>query len=231
MRLGQVIGATQKDIESKKFNYWIGVSLGYKYFNKDNIQTYIEWAISNTKNSIFILVADWIYAINLEVLDKRDKQLALRKAMRLGDAKIAEITDIINALAPEVANRIKIGRWKDIESSEIHQNRVKILFEEFKKKTDFYNRIIEIVKDTFKNNPKNVTQEDLEKLAEYVLHEMPVFLDGIHLFGNTYDATLYPKIGLIDLLEKDLQEGVVFPEITKRLEIKSPAAIIEAYVD
>lgn len=227
MKIGQRINLTQGDIENKKFNYWIGISLGNKYFSKENVQKYIEWTLLNTKESVLIVIGDWIYSINIQVLDKKNEQSALRKAMRLGDEKLAEVTEIISHFSPEQTTKVKIARWKDIEGSEIHQNRVRVLFDEFQKKGDFYNRIIDIVKENFRGSPKNFEVSDIEKLSEYVLHEMPMFLDGIHLFGNTYDAILYPKIGLIDLLEKDLQEGVVFPEITKRLEIKSSATIIE----
>ena len=231
MKIEQCINATPKDIADKKFNYWIGTSLGNKYFSKENIQKYIEWALSHTKENVLVVIGDWIYSINLQVLDRRKEQPALRKAMRLGNSKFAEVTEIIATLSLEQSNKIKVVQWSDIESSEIHQQRVRILFEEFNKKSAFYNRIIGIVKDNFKNSPKTLELADMEKLSEYVLHEMPMFFDGIHLFGNTYDAILYPKIGLIDLLEKDLQEGKVFPELTQKLEIKEPAAIIEAYVD
>jgi tRNA-dependent cyclodipeptide synthase len=231
MKIGQCINATQNNIDNNKFNYWIGISLGNKYFSEENIQKYVEWTLLNTNESVLIVIADWIYSINTQVLDKRNEQSSLRKAMRLGDVKLGEVTEIINQLPPKQAAKVKIARWKDIENSEFHQNRVHVLFDEFQKKKDFYMRIIEIVKENFKGSPKTLEASGIEKLSEYVLHEIPMFLDGIHLFGYTYDAILYPKIGLIDLLEKDLQEGLIFPELTKKLNIKSPAAIIEAYVE
>lgn len=231
MKIGQCINATQDDINDKKFNYWIGISLGNKYFSKENIQKNIEWALLNTKESVLIVIADWIYSINVQVLDKRTEQAALRKAMRLGDAKLAGVNEIIGGFSSGQAGRVKIARWKDIESGEIHQGRVEILFEEFRKKGIFYNKITDVVKDNFKDSSKKLEVSDIEKLSEYVLHEIPVFIDGVRLFGTTYDAVLYPKIGLIDLLVKDLQDGLVFPDITKKLGVKSSAAIIEAYVD
>ncbi len=231
MKISQCINATRDDINNKKFNYWIGISLGNKYFSKENIQKNIEWALLNTKESVLIVIADWIYSINVQALDMRNEQSALRKAMRLGDTKLAEVTEIIDKLSSEQAAKVKVARWKDIESSEIHQSRVKILFEEFRRKGIFYSKIVDAVNESFKDSSKKLGVSNIEKLSEYVLHEIPVFIDGIHLFGSTYDAVLYPKIGLIDLLVKDLQDGLVFPKITKRLDIKSPAAIIEAYAD
>lgn len=58
-----------------------------------------------------------------------------------------------------------------------------------------------------------------------------MMLTGIEVNGINYDAILYPKIGLIDRLEKDLQDGLVFPVLSKKLEINKSMAIIEAYVD
>lgn len=231
MRIGRTINVDLGDIEDKKLNYWIGISLGNRYFSKENIQKYTEWAVSNTKDSVLILIADWIYSINLEILDGRNKQSALRKAMSLGETKITEINEIVSAFTPEKINKIKIARWNDVKNSRSHRDRVKIIFEEFNKKTNFHNRVIEIIENHFKNSPKDLIQKDLEGLAGYILNEIPVFLDGIHLFDNTYDAVLYPNIGLVDFLIKDLQEGLVFSELTKKLKIKTPAKIIEAFVD
>lgn len=38
MKIGQSINATQKDIENKRFNYWLGLSLGNKYFTPENVE-------------------------------------------------------------------------------------------------------------------------------------------------------------------------------------------------
>lgn len=187
--------------------------------------------VSNVNESGLVLIADWIYSINLHVLDKRSKEASLRKALRLGDKKQIEVEGIVNSLPSEKANLINIVRWKDLAKDELYKKRVDILVNEFKKKSAFYTRIIEIVRDNFKNSPKHLELPDFERLADYILYEMPMFLSGIEIEGITYDALLYPKIGLLDVLEKDLQDGIIFPKLTKQLEIKSPAAIIEVYVD
>lgn len=231
MKFGYCINTTTQNLTKKEFNYWIGISLGNKYFNKENIQKYIEWALDNTKDSVLIVIADWIYSINIQVFDERNQQSAVRKALRIGDKKLLEINEILNKLPPQQLRKIHIIRWNDIEKNHIHQNRVKILFEEFNKKGNFYNHIIDIIKDNFKFRIEKLKQIDLEKLSEYVLHEIPLFLDGIDAFNTNYNAILYPKIGLIDTLEKDLQDGTSFPDLTKQLAIQKPAAIIEAHVD
>ncbi len=227
MKIGQCINAIPQDIDSNKFNYWIGISLGNRFFAKENIRKYIEWTLLHTNNSVFVLVADSIHSINLEILDGHKNQAALRKALRFGDAKIAEIENVIQSFPIEKAHKIKVGRWSDIENNEVHKKRVRIFFEEFGKKESFHKRVVDIVKDSFKNNPKNIVQADVDKLAEYVLNELPPFIDGLHAFECLYDAIIYPSIGPIDILVKDIQEGLVFPWLTKNLEVKSPAAIIE----
>lgn len=231
MRIGQYINVNNGDIKNKKFNYWIGISLGNKYFSKDNIQKYIEWAIQHTKDSILIVVADLIHAINLEVLSKKSTKSAIDTALRIGDVKISEIQEIISTLSLKDSHEINIVRWSDIETNINHNKRVRILSDEFNKKTDFYNRVIKIIHEYVKNKPNHLTVDDLEKLSCYILHEIPLFLDGINFSGHIYDAILYPGIGLVDILEKDLQEGLLFPELTQKLDIRAHAAIIEAFVD
>ena len=83
MRIEQYVNTTKDEVESKKHNIWIGVSLGNKYFTKENIRKYIEWALQHTKDSVLVLIGDDIYAINIEVLAGRSKAGALKRRYRL----------------------------------------------------------------------------------------------------------------------------------------------------
>ena len=66
MIIKNYLGTTKEEVDSKKFNICIGVSLGNKRFTKENIKKYIIWALDKTKEDILILIPDRIHAINVE---------------------------------------------------------------------------------------------------------------------------------------------------------------------
>jgi len=47
MLIKTYLNCTEQEIQSKKFNIFVGISLGNKYFTKENIKKYILWALEN----------------------------------------------------------------------------------------------------------------------------------------------------------------------------------------
>ena len=237
IKIKQYLNTNEKEVESKKYNIWIGISLGNKYFNKENIKQYVLWALGNTKEDVLIVIADRIHAINLEVMDKYSKLGAFRRALRLGDEKEGEIKEIIKSLPEEKQKLIKVAKWKEVTTSKYHDYRVEVLFEEFRKNKEFHRYIIRIIKENSKISSKNLSNEKLDRLAEYVLYEIPVYLNGAkygglpEYGGKTYLLQIYPGLGLIDTLLIGLQEGKLFPKLTKKLKITDKIAILEGYVE
>jgi len=64
----EIIGATKKEIKEKGFNIFVAISLGNKWFSKENLKEYILWALKQTKSKkLIIIIADGLHAINYEV--------------------------------------------------------------------------------------------------------------------------------------------------------------------
>lgn len=237
MKIEKYIGTTSKEVESKKYNIWIGISLRNKYFTKENIEKYILWALNNTKEDILIIIADRIEAINIEVLDKYTKLRAFRTALRKGDAKEKEIKEIISKLSEEKQRAIKIIRWREVNNTKYHDYRIEVLFEEFKKMGEFYNELIKMTKNHWSGGRHTLTLEKLERLAEYYIYEIPLFLNGAKFGGlpekggKTYLLQIYPGLGEFDEFLMDLQEGKRFPELTKKLKITDKFAMVSAFCD
>lgn len=231
------LGTTAEAMEKKQYNIWIGISLGNRYFSKEHLREYILWALEYTNESILIVIADRIHAINLEVLDKMPKLKAFRKALEKGEEKEAEVREILGRLPKESQEKITILRWKEISNTKYHDYRLEILFEEYKSNAEFKVYIQDIVMDNRKAREKTLTASQMNKLAEYVLYEIPLFLNGAKAGGlpkhggKTYLLTLYPGLGRIDTLLVGLQEGTMFPELAKKLKITDRIAILEAYAD
>lgn len=228
MRIATFLNINESDLRSKKFNIFIGVSLGNKYFSKENIKDYLLWALENTKEKVAILIPDKIHSINYEVKSGYSKERADKIAFRVGE-KIKNLCEnILVQFGQEKRAIFDVLKWEDIETDE-HKNMVAVLRDEFEKNRAFKNLVIEIVKENVRS--AGLTESDYEKLAMYPLEELPMLISGIEYGGRRYDLLPYPGISKIDHLAMDLQEGKIFPEITERLNIKAKLGLIEAYAE
>lgn len=231
MNIGQIINGAPEDLAAQRFNLVFGISLGNRYFTVERIATSLPWALKNSRESLLILIPDWIHAINLRVLDKKSEAAAIKKAFSMGDKKILELQEIIKTLSIDDQSRVHIARWSDIVSDDTHTSRVSHFFTDFAARGTFYTHVMEIIHENFKKSPHTLDTARLEKLAEYILHELPLFLDGINFGGARYDAMLYPGLGAIDYLVRDLQQGEKFPELSRLLAIGKSASVIEAWIE
>jgi len=237
MRIARYVNCAKEEVEARKFNIWIGCSLGNSYFTKEHLKAFILWALDHTKEDILVAIPDRIQATNLQVLDRNTPERALKVAMQEGDKRFALLQEIVTALPLEKQHLVKMARWEELERSKYHEYRVKVIFDEFKKKGAFYEYVLNIVKANPKVQTKNPSLEGLEKLAEYVLYEIPVFLNGVKFGGSraeggkVYSLIIYPGFGLFDELCDGLQKHTLFPELSAQLKITNRQAMLEAYVE
>lgn len=235
MKIVTYLNTNKEEVESKKFNIWIGISLGNKYFNKENIKEYIKWALEYTKEEVLVVIGDSLQAINLEVLDGYKKLRAIKKAIEIGDSKEKEVKEIINHLPKNKSKFVKVVRFRHVASSKYHDYRLEVLRSEFGNNLIFRERVIDILKENKKVCSKERSDEEVCKLAEYILQEIPVYLNGAKYGGlpehggKKYLLQIYPGLGLIDSLLMELQEGNSFPTLTKKLKITDKIAILEGY--
>lgn len=237
MLLQRCLGIKKEDICKKIHNIWIGISLGNAYFTKEHIKEYILWALDNTADSVLIVIADRIHAINIEVLDGYKKKHAFDVALRKGDEKEQEVRDIIKELPASSQKMIHIAKFREMTNTKYHDYRLEVLFDAYKNDHHFHEYIVNIVYENSKVAYKSRTIEEIDNLATYVLRELPVFLNGAKIGGlpeyggKTYSLIPYPGLGLIDELLIGLQEKTLFPDLAEKLYITDPIAIVEAYCE
>ena len=63
----EIFNSSEKEIQSKKFNVFVGISVGVKPLNEEIAQEYLSWALENTKDNVIILIADEIAKYNYVV--------------------------------------------------------------------------------------------------------------------------------------------------------------------
>lgn len=228
MEIKNYFNTNEKEVRQRKFNIVIGISLGNKYFSKDNIREFIIWATENTKEKVIFLIPDKIHAINYEVKNGYSKERAVKVASRKGEEMKSIIEEILFEFPEKTRKIFNIIKWEDIENVE-YNKQVNIISKEFKKNIKFRDKIISIARENVKN--KIFVSGDYEKLSEYILKELPFLISGIKYRGIKYGLLPYPGLSEIDYLVSDLHRGVSFPEITKKLDIKSKLRIVEAYAN
>ena len=114
-KIGIIRGASEKEVKSKKFNIYLGISLHNKWFTKNNMKESILWGLKYTKKRFGLVIADTLQAINYENKDKYSKKSAIKKALKEGE-KIHEILkEILFELPKQNRKKIDIIHWEDVK--------------------------------------------------------------------------------------------------------------------
>ncbi len=229
-RIKKCLNSTEKEIRNKKYNIFLGISLGNKYFTKENLREYLLWALKNTKEKVAILIVDKIHAINYEIRRGYSKDRALSVALRHGEETRKMVREIINTLSKEMQNKIEVVKWQVVEQNTAYKKSEKIIKDAFQKNTDFHDAIIEVVKENVDPNIVNIKEQDYEKLANYIISELPVLISGFKFQGIIFNLSPYPGFCKVDNLVIEIQKGKKFSNISEDLGIINKRVIVEAYV-
>jgi tRNA-dependent cyclodipeptide synthase len=229
MKITKYWNTNEKEVKSRKFNIFIGISLGNLYFSKENIRKYILWALENTKKSVLIFIADKNHSINLNLRKNYSKKEAINTTIKMGDEIENSIRSIINGLPKEKQKLVKIMRWEDLEKLKEYQHRLEPIKKEFSKNKNFKSAIMNIVTNCVKIEKDNL--KIIEGLSLYVLNELPLFIDYIEYQNERYNLIPYPGGDDLNDLALDIQNGKLFPELTKKLKPEGKMAFVNAYVD
>lgn len=236
MRIEKYLNTDANEVSRNTFNIWLGISLGNKYFTQSHIKAYIQWALQYTKERVLVVIGDALHAPNLEVLDNKTPEAALRKVLKVGDQKFAEVSEILSELPNDQRGRVNVVRWKDILDTNTYQQNLAIINAEYQSNSNFREYIRKIVKNGRQDRAERLnrlTEQELDRLCDYVLSEIPHFVNGVQGYGDNIVYTLlpYPGLNKLDELFVALHNKTLFPEVSKKLNITNKIAILEAYVE
>ncbi|OGG64554.1 hypothetical protein A3J11_00430 [Candidatus Kaiserbacteria bacterium RIFCSPLOWO2_02_FULL_55_12] len=229
MRIEKYLNADEAGVNGKQFNIWLDLSLGNRYWTPEHIRTFLLWALERTKEKVAILIPDKIQAVNYEVKNDYTPKRAVAVAKRKGD----EVERIVRKILNEVdvpLSKVEVVCWEQTEDEE-YKRIFDILCDEFASNPEFKKAVIDSVKDVPHMQMLCLGESQYERLAKYVIDEIPVLLNGFQVNGTRYDLLPYPGLAKIDYLREELLCGVSFPEITKRLNIQTKIGLIEAYAE
>jgi len=220
----KIFNGNQEEI--KENNIFIGISIGIKPLTKELAKEYIEWALKNTKDKVAILIADEISKINYQVFSSYNENKSMNRALREGDKYVSLFEEIIAELPTKDQEKVQILRWKAIVNPE-YLEQLSTLQQEFKNNSEFKEKILYFIDKYTERREKNITSEQKEFLADYILHELPTLFDGIEHNGLQYKVLLYPTF-----VHSGMSEFVtlISAEFKDKLSLKGKTILVEAYI-
>jgi tRNA-dependent cyclodipeptide synthase len=227
MELHSIRGGNKEDLEAKKYNIAVGISLGNKWFTTQNIVGQTKWALAYTREYVVVYVADSIHAINIEVRNRVSSHRALTIALNKG-AKILE--DAQAALVKELSStdfaRVHFARWEELETKE-YESKTHYLYTLYAENDSFRSKIHSIVRSYTTKEEKKFNDDEIHRLGMYIIEELPELICRCPIRGLMYDANAYPTDGEVLKLVEEIQLGKIFPEIKKKILTTEPKVFLE----
>lgn len=227
MNLYKIRGGSKEELEKKLYNIGIGISIGNKWFNVENILELIKWALKYTKARVVVYVADSIHALNIEAREGKTpvkaKEIALKKGLV-----------ILNAVKDKVSQNLSIGEIKKIDYihwdyliTSSYEKKLGYLYELFDKNKEFREAIIGLVNKFIAKEKRSFRDEAIKKMSYYILEELPELISRIGIDKISYDAYIYPFDTELNYFVDQLQKGEIFPEIKSKLMDTEPKVFLE----
>jgi len=225
MEIRKTFNTTKKEIKSKKFNIFIGVSLGNKWFTKENLREYLNWALEHTKEKVLFFIADKIHSINYEIRGGYNKKRSLSVALRNGEKIKKIVEELISELPKEKQNKIQILRWEEYEKYDKFYSKYNpVIYEEFEKNDEFKKELLNLTKIMIKD--KKFSKEEYLELSKYLLEEFFSIYSGIFYKGIYYGMYPYPLDTALSSFIEKIQKGKIFPQLNKKLPKEKVALTI-----
>lgn len=217
-----------------KFNIFIGISISNKRITKKMIKNYLNWALQNTKKYVAFVIADELNIVNYRILDKYSSGKAINRAKKVGDKLESMIKSVVEEMNESERERIRVFRWKQIKEDP-HYTRVhNFLKKVYINDSEFKSAILYFIKKYMRKRGKIIKDEgNIDKLATYIIGELPTLFDGIMVDGIHYNLCIYPTFFasgmsqfVMDVHEEELDIGRKIKKL-----LKGKAVLVEAWLD
>ncbi len=228
MQIYKIRGGTIEDLEAKKYNVGVGISLGNKWFTVANILELTRFCLSHTRENVVVYVADSIHAINLEVRKRISYEKALKMADQMGTNLLEQVKqEVEKTFTPEEISKIHYVKWGVI-ADEAFKKRVNFLYDFYQKNEDFKNYLQSIVKKAIskETSPRTFSENEILRLTDYIIEEFPEQTTRVPMGEFICDAFVYPYDGEIVELAEQIQNGEKFPEIKNAILDTEPKVFI-----
>lgn len=226
---------TQEEIDKKLFNIFIGISLGNKLLTPELAKRYVKWAHNNTKDNAVVLVADDIDVINWMIFRGLSRGEAEKKVRQKGYGMKGLFDKAIRELAkeendPTYIAKVHIVFWSDIRNKG-YDHLKEILAEEYKTNEEFGRQVLYFVDRYIESRDAEISDEDKDRLADYIISELPTLLGGVYWNNALYNLVLYPTYidsGMSQFV-LDIRGGKYFN--ASKLLLRQLCVLVEDYLE
>jgi tRNA-dependent cyclodipeptide synthase len=227
-------GTDSEDIYNKKFNVFVGISISNKKITSDMAFNYLRWAVRNTKEMVAVIIADELNIVNYEILDKYGSEKSRNRAKKVGEDFKRLFERAREKLSKNEGEKVIIYKWSDVKVSEGYEELRDFLEKQYKEDSEFKAAVLYFVKKYMRKKGRVVEdREKIDRLASYILGELPTLIEGIKIGGIHYNLVIYPTYFASGMSQfvMDMHEGEL--KISEKLKekIRNRAVLVEAWLD
>lgn len=225
----------QEEIEKKLFNIFIGISLGNKLLTPELAEKYVNWAHKHTKDDTLILIADDIDVVNWMIFRGLNEEDARKKVEQKAYGIKGMFDKAIRRLArnendPTYISKTHILFWEDIKNYGFDHMR-QILEEEYYTNVEFRERVLYFVNKYIEIRGVEMSSSNKDKLAGYIIAELPTLIGGLLWNDKLYNLILYPTYidsGMSQFV-LDIRGGKYFN--SSKLLLRQLSVIVEDFLE
>jgi|GEM_PF-408668 len=228
-------GENSGEVYKKQFNIFIGISISNKKITSKMALNYLKWAIRNTKKKVAVVIADELNIINYKIFDKYSKGKAENRAKRIGDFFEKMFKNAIQQLDEKDRAKVKIYKWKKIRQNNHYLKIRKFLEKQYNQDLEFKSAVLYFIKKYMRKKGNKIISDKnkVNKLATYILGELPTLLEGINVEQTYYGLCIYPTYFASGMSQFVMDMHAKELDIGKKLKklIKNKAVLVEAWLD
>lgn len=226
MNLYQIRGGTIEELYRKEYQIGVGISLGNKWFTIDNITDLVHWSLQHTKDLVIIYVADYIHSINIEVRTGKSREKSIEVAERMGEEVLEQTrSKLLSVLSKDDFKRVVFAKWNELVD-ESYLKKLEYLKKKYKTDMSFKKDIESIVINFTKDEVRKFSDEQINKLGEYIIEELPECICRVKIAGHECDGFVYPYDGELPVFIEKIQNAEIYPEIRENILDTKPKVFI-----
>lgn len=228
MDIKSYFNTTPEQIDAKRWNPYLGISINNKAFTSEYLFAYMDWATERAKERAAIVIVDIIQYINNLIFDRSKPIAAIEKAFRKADEVRHLCDEAKSKLNIEKSTRLVIIEWADVISDTCFCYNLKLIKEAYANNQQFRDALIAITRRNLGPIISRMNDSQVETLTQYLVNELPELITGFNYGGIHFNLNVYP--GKIACIYAELLELDFFRPIHSRLHLLGEIASVEAYL-
>lgn len=229
MRIASCFQTTVDEIDAKRWNPYLGISINKKTFSREYLDAFLDWSLPRSSQKVAIVLVDVLQQINNQVFDRSKPATALEKAFRKADELRTLCQAAVDQLDSRNRDKVVLLEWPDIIDEQFFLHNACVFNRAFEEDLDFRNALMELSRQNLGSISERLGVEQLEHISRYILYELPELITGFVYDSCHFNLNVYP--GAIFSVYEQLRGLDCFARLAPELRIIGPFASAEAYLE